>query len=60
MVFCYELGEGECFELFGLWFIFDELVVLFVFNELIGCSGLGVLVGVLVLFKVCIEGLLFD
>lgn len=58
--FRYELGEGERFELPGLWLTSDELAALLALNELIGRSGPGVLVGTLAPFKARIEGLLSD
>lgn len=56
--FRYELGEGEKFELPGLWLTSDELAALLALNELIGRSGPGVLAGALAPFKSRIEGLL--
>ena len=58
--FRYELGEGERFELPGLWLTSDELAALLALNELIGRSGPGVLAGALAPFKARIEGLLSD
>lgn len=58
--FRYELGEGEKFELPGLWLTSDELAALLALNELIGRSGPGVLAGALAPFKSRIEGLLSD
>jgi len=58
--FRYELGEGERFELPGLWLTSDELAALLALNELIGRSGPGVLAGALAPFKTRIEGLLSD
>lgn len=56
--FRYEAGEGEKFELPGLWLTSDELAALLALNELIGRSGPGVLAGALAPFKSRIEGLL--
>ncbi len=56
--FRYEVGEGEKFELPGLWLTSDELASLLVLNELISRSGPGVLAGALAPFKARIEGLL--
>jgi len=56
--FRYEVGEGERFELPGLWLTSDELAALLALNELIGRSGAGVLAGALAPFKTRIEGLL--
>ena len=56
--FRYEQGEGEKFELPGLWLTSDELAALLALNELIGRSGPGVLAGALAPFKSRIEGLL--
>jgi predicted DNA-binding transcriptional regulator YafY len=56
--FRYELGEGERFELPGLWLTSDELAALLALNELIGRSGPGVLAGALAPFKARIERLL--
>ena len=58
--FRYELGEGERFELPGLWLTSDELAALLALNELIGRSGPGVLSGALAPFKSRIEHLLSD
>jgi predicted DNA-binding transcriptional regulator YafY len=58
--FRYEVGEGERFELPGLWLTSDELAALLALNELIGRSGAGVLSGALAPFKARIEGLLSD
>jgi len=58
--FRYEVGEGERFELPGLWLTSDELAALLALNELIGRSGAGVLAGALAPFKTRIEGLLSD
>jgi predicted DNA-binding transcriptional regulator YafY len=58
--FRYELGEGERFELPGLWLTSDELAALLALNELIGRSGPGVLAGALAPFKARIENLLSD
>ncbi|MEW5835682.1 MAG: YafY family protein [Pseudomonadota bacterium] len=58
--FRYEIGEGERFELPGLWLTSDELAALLALNELIGRSGPGVLAGALAPFKARIEGLLSD
>ena len=58
--FRYEVGEGERFELPGLWLTSDELAALLALNELIGRSGPGVLAGALAPFKARIEGLLSD
>ena len=54
----YEQGEGERFELPGLWLTSDELAALLALNELIGRSGPGVLSGSLAPFKSRIEHLL--
>jgi predicted DNA-binding transcriptional regulator YafY len=56
--FRYEVGEGEKFELPGLWLTSDELAALLALNELIGRSSPGVLAGALAPFKTRIEGLL--
>jgi predicted DNA-binding transcriptional regulator YafY len=56
--FRYEQGEGERFELPGLWLTSDELAALLALNELIGRSGPGVLAGALAPFKARIERLL--
>jgi predicted DNA-binding transcriptional regulator YafY len=58
--FRYEQGEGERFELPGLWLTSDELAALLALNELIGRSGPGVLAGALAPFKSRIEHLLSD
>ncbi|MHB1272425.1 MAG: helix-turn-helix transcriptional regulator [Rhodanobacter sp.] len=58
--FRYEVGEGERFELPGLWLTSDELAALLALNELISHSGPGVLAGALAPFKARIEGLLSD
>lgn len=58
--FRYEVGEGERFELPGLWLTSDELAALLALNELIGRSGPGVLAGALAPFKARIESLLSD
>ena len=49
--FRYALGEGERFELPGLWLTSDELAALLALNELMGRSGPGVLAGALAPFK---------
>ncbi len=58
--FRYAVGEGERFELPGLWLTSDELAALLALNELISRSGPGVLAGALAPFKTRIEGLLSD
>lgn len=58
--FRYEEGEGQRFELPGLWLTSDELAALLALNELIGRSGPGVLAGALAPFKARIEHLLSD
>ncbi|HEY9511890.1 MAG TPA: YafY family protein [Rhodanobacter sp.] len=58
--FHYVPGEGERFELPGLWLTSDELAALLALNELISRSGPGVLAGALAPFKSRIEGLLSD
>jgi predicted DNA-binding transcriptional regulator YafY len=58
--FRYAVGEGERFELPGLWLSSDELSALLALNELIGRSGPGVLAGALAPFKARIEHLLSD
>jgi predicted DNA-binding transcriptional regulator YafY len=58
--FRYEVGEGQRFELPGLWLTSDELAALLALNELIGRSGPGVLAGALAPFKARIEHLLSD
>lgn len=58
--FRYAVGEGERFELPGLWLSSDELAALLALNELIGRSGPGVLAGALAPFKARIEHLLSD
>jgi predicted DNA-binding transcriptional regulator YafY len=54
------VGEGEKFELPGLWLTSDELAALLALNELISRSGPGVLAGALAPFRARIEGLLSD
>src|SRR5574337_896884 len=49
--FRYAAGEGEKFELPGLWLTSDELASLLALNELISRSGPGVLAGTLAPFK---------
>ena len=56
--FRYEVGEGERFELPGLWLTSDELAALLALNELVSRSGPGVLAGALAPFKARMEGLL--
>jgi predicted DNA-binding transcriptional regulator YafY len=56
--FRYEVGEGERFELPGLWLTSDELSALLALNELIDRSGTGVLAGALTPLRKRIEGLL--
>lgn len=58
--FRYALGEGERFELPGLWLTSDELAALLALNELISRSGPGVLAGALAPFRSRIENLLAD
>ena len=58
--FRYAVGEGERFELPGLWLTSDELAALLALNELIGRSGPGVLAGALAPFRSRIESLLSD
>lgn len=58
--FRYALGEGERFELPGLWLTSDELAALLALNELISRSGPGVLAGALAPFRSRIERLLSD
>ncbi len=58
--FRYAIGEGDKFELPGLWLTSDELAALLALNELISRSGPGVLAGALAPFKSRIEGLLSD
>jgi predicted DNA-binding transcriptional regulator YafY len=58
--FRYEAGEGDSFELPGLWLTSDELAALLALNELIGRSDPGVLAGALAPFKSRIERLLSD
>ena len=58
--FRYELGEGERFELPGLWLTSDELAALLALNELIGRSGPGVLAGALAPFKARMERLMSE
>jgi len=58
--FRYEAGQGDSFELPGLWLTSDELAALLALNELIGRSDPGVLAGALAPFKSRIERLLSD
>ena len=58
--FRYEVGEGDSFELPGLWLTSDELAALLALNELIGRSDPGVLANALAPFKTRIERLLSD
>jgi predicted DNA-binding transcriptional regulator YafY len=58
--FLYEAGQGNSFELPGLWLTSDELAALLALNELIGRSDPGVLAGALAPFKSRIERLLSD
>lgn len=58
--FRYAVGEGERFELPGLWLTSDELAALLALNELISRSGPGVLAGALAPFRARIENLLAD
>jgi predicted DNA-binding transcriptional regulator YafY len=58
--FRYEVGEGDSFELPGLWLTSDELAALLALNELIGRSDPGVLANALAPFKQRIERLLSD
>lgn len=56
--FRYTAGEGERFELPGLWLTSDELAALMALNELLGRSDPGVLAGTLAPFRARIERLL--
>jgi predicted DNA-binding transcriptional regulator YafY len=56
--FRYAAGEGERFELPGLWLTSDELAALMALNELLGRSDPGVLAGTLAPFRARIERLL--
>ena len=58
--FHYAVGEGERFELPGLWLTSDELAALLALNELISRSDPGVLAGALAPFRSRIESLLSD
>jgi predicted DNA-binding transcriptional regulator YafY len=58
--FSYAEGEGERFELPGLWLTSEELAAILALNELIGRSDPGVLTGALAPFKSRIEHLLAD
>lgn len=58
--FRYESGEGERFELPGLWLTSDELSALMALNALMERSDPGVLTGTLAPFKARIERLLSE
>ena len=58
--FSYEEGEGERFELPGLWLTSEELAAILALNELIQRSDPGVLTGALAPFKARIEHLMAD
>lgn len=58
--FSYADGEGERFELPGLWLTSEELAAILALNELIGRSDPGVLTGALAPFKSRIQHLLAD
>lgn len=58
--FGYASGEGDRFELPGLWLTSDELAALMAFNELLGRADPGVLAGALAPFRARIERLLSD
>jgi predicted DNA-binding transcriptional regulator YafY len=58
--FRYEAGEGDSFELPGLWLTSDELAALMALNELIGRSDPGVLAGALAPFKSRMERLISE
>ncbi len=58
--FSYAEGEGERFELPGLWLTSEELAAILALNELIGRSDPGVLTGALAPFKSRIQHLLSD
>ncbi|KAB2900078.1 MAG: transcriptional regulator [Dokdonella sp.] len=58
--FRYAAGEGERFELPGLWLSSEELAALLALNELLGRSDPGVLAGALAPFRARIERLLSD
>lgn len=58
--FRYAAGEGERFELPGLWLSSEELAALLALNELLDRSDPGVLAGALAPFRARIERLLSD
>jgi predicted DNA-binding transcriptional regulator YafY len=58
--FRYAAGEGDRFELPGLWLTSEELAALLALNELLGRSDPGVLAGALAPFRARIERLLSD
>ncbi|MBX3689155.1 YafY family protein [Dokdonella sp.] len=58
--FRYVAGEGDRFELPGLWLTSDELAALLALNELLGRADPGVLAGTLAPFRARIERLLCD
>ena len=58
--FRYAAGEGDRFELPGLWLSSEELAALLALNELLGRSDPGVLAGALAPFRARIERLLSD
>ena len=56
----YDAGEGDRFELPGLWLTSEELASLLALNELLGRADPGILAGALAPFRARIEGLLSD
>jgi len=56
----YATGEGERFEMPGLWLTSEELAALLALNELLARSDPGVLAGALAPFRARIETLLSD
>ncbi len=58
--FRYEAGEGDRFELPGLWLTSEELAALMALNELVARSDPGVLAGALAPFRARIESLLSE
>lgn len=56
----YATGDGDRFDLPGLWLTSEELASLLALNELLGRSDPGVLAGALAPFRARIEGLLSD
>ena len=58
--FHYATGEGERFELPGLWLSSEELQALLALNELVGRTGPGILASALAPFRSRIDRLLSD